>query len=294
MYRVLIADDDYEDRELLKLEISRALEDQEDEIRFYEAPSINKALDLLKSQNFDLLTLDIEFDRLNEGIEALPGIFEAYPTLNIIVISGKLSKAEVTEQLFRFTKDNLLKGKRWARHFDVLDKKDDKTAPLRRAYEFALGQTESVEKIRELLLLAERHLEDDDYDKCMGVYQRIQDMAPHEAESRENLRALKGEGFEQALDHLRRGERIAGALLLGHHIENRLKNFTRKTIGRHSPGLYDCLKDMEKAKRISPYKKTLFQQLLRIRNKAVHHPDTTGEDEFEQTRETLLLLESKF
>ncbi|MFA4829961.1 MAG: response regulator, partial [Thermodesulfovibrionales bacterium] len=108
MFRVLLADDNYEDRELLKLEIQRALGREETDLRFYEAASIKQAREFLKVQSFDLMTLDIEFDRMNEGIDALPGIFENYPTLNIIIISGKLNKAEVSEQLFRFTKDNIL------------------------------------------------------------------------------------------------------------------------------------------------------------------------------------------
>ena len=127
MFSVLIADDDYEDRELLKLEIKRALDAVEPDLRFYEASGVRQALHLLTTRMFDLMTLDIEFDRMNEGIDVLPEIFENYPTLNVIIISGKLNKAEVSEELFRFTKDNVLKGKRWARHFDVLDKKDDKT-----------------------------------------------------------------------------------------------------------------------------------------------------------------------
>jgi len=127
MFRVLVADDDFEDRELLKLEIGRALEGREPDLRIVEAVSVRDALRTLTQQVIDLLTLDIEFDRMSEGIDALPEIFETHTTMNIIVISGKLDKSEVSERLFRFTKDNVLKGKRWARHFDVLDKKDDKT-----------------------------------------------------------------------------------------------------------------------------------------------------------------------
>lgn len=125
MVKVLIADDDFEDRELLKLEVQMALEPLEPDIRFSEAVSVRQAKQLLTMQTFDLMTLDIEFDRMNEGIDALPEIFETWPTLSIVIVSGKLNKSEVAEQLFRFTKDNVLKGKRWSRHFDVLDKKDD-------------------------------------------------------------------------------------------------------------------------------------------------------------------------
>src|SRR5512143_598052 len=84
MFKVLSADDDIEDRELLKLEIRRAL-DQESSppsIRFFEAVSVREARKLLANQVFDLMTLDIEFDRLSEGIDALPELFESYPSLN--------------------------------------------------------------------------------------------------------------------------------------------------------------------------------------------------------------------
>ena len=37
MFRVLIADDDFEDRELLKLEIQRAIGADEPDLRFHEA-----------------------------------------------------------------------------------------------------------------------------------------------------------------------------------------------------------------------------------------------------------------
>src|SRR5512135_3766683 len=158
MFKVLIADDDYEDRELLKLEIERALSPEEPDLRFHEAASTKQALQLLTTRIFDLMTLDIEFDRMNEGIDALPEIFESHPTLSVIIVSGKLNKSEVSEQLFRFTKNNVLKGKRWARHFDVLDKKDDKTEALLRAYSFASLQSGSAGKLRELFLLAESYM----------------------------------------------------------------------------------------------------------------------------------------
>ena len=148
MFKILIADDDYEDRELLKLEIQRAIGTEEQDLQFQEAAGITRARELLKSQTFDLLTLDIEFDRMDEGVDALPEFFESYPTLSIVVVSGKLNKSEVTERLFRFTKDNVLKVKRWARHFDVLDKKDDKTDTFRRAYSFALTSAPNIVSAR--------------------------------------------------------------------------------------------------------------------------------------------------
>ena len=65
MYSVLVADDDYEDRELVRIEIQRALADLEPNLKFYEAKSIAIASERLRSQHFDLLTLDVEFDRMN-------------------------------------------------------------------------------------------------------------------------------------------------------------------------------------------------------------------------------------
>ncbi len=293
MYRVLIADDHYEDRELLQEEIVHALGRRERDIRFYEAVSVKRALDLLKSQPIDLLTLDIEFDRMDEGIDALPGIFEKYPTLNVIVISGKLNKAEVMERLFRFTRENVLKGKRWARHFDVLDKKDDKADAIREAYGFALRQQETGEKVRDMILLAEEHMEKGEVDRVLDVYEKIQGLAPGERESEENVRIMKGdEALRQAQAYMRRGENIVAALLLGHYLETRLKVFTRKLLGRSVPGLYDCLKELEKANRIGRFKKDLFQQVLRLRNKAIHHPGTITEEDFARASKDLKLLEA--
>ena len=60
MYRVLIADDNYEDRELLKLEIERALGSVEADIAFDEAASVNEARKILREKSFDLLTMDIQ------------------------------------------------------------------------------------------------------------------------------------------------------------------------------------------------------------------------------------------
>ncbi|MDA8433647.1 MAG: response regulator [Nitrospiraceae bacterium] len=295
MFKVLIADDDYEDRELLKLEIERALGHEEEDLRFYEAVSMKQAKEILKNQLFDLMTLDIEFDRMNEGIDDLPEIFESYPTLNLIVVSGKLNKGEVSERLFRFTKDNVLKSKRWARHFDVLDKKDDKKEALRRAYAFASGQKGVSDKIRDLFLLAESYLEKDELDKCLEVYQRIQKLAPGEAESGENINIFRGAvSAEQAKEFYRRGETVVASLVLGHHLETRLRTFTKKVLGHSSPGLYECLKELERTHRIGEFKKGLFQQVLRLRNKAIHHPSQMSEQDFDSAVKSLRLLEARF
>jgi CheY-like chemotaxis protein len=292
MFSVLIADDDYEDRELLKLEIRKALGPEEPDLRFSEAVSVRQALQILTTRIFDLMTLDIEFDRMNEGIEVLPEIFENYPTLNLIVISGKLNKGEVSEQLFRFTKDNVLKGKRWARHFDVLDKKDDKTEAMQRAYAFAFRQKEVSDKVRELFLLAESYLEKNMLDKCMEIYQKIQSIAPGELESGENIRIFRGAvSAEHAREYFRKGEKVVASLILGHYLENRLKAFTGRILGRSFPGLSDCLKELEQTARISLYRRGLFQTLLRLRNKAVHHPADISEQDFDLAIKNLGLLE---
>lgn len=293
MYRILIADDDYEDRELLRLEIERALADIDRKIKFFEATSVRQAIEILGSQPFDLLTLDIEFDRLTEGIEALPEIFERFPTLNVIVVSGKLSKAEVTAQLFRFTKDNVLKGKRWARHFDVLDKRDDKTEAIRRAHAFSFRHKEVVSEVHKLILEAEGCLDANDTEKCLDVYRKIQSIVPGEEESRENLRLFEGAvAYDQALDYLRRGERVVAALLLGHHLEGRLKAYTRRALGRRVQGLADGVRELEASRRISPVKKRMFHNVMRLRNKAIHHPLKIDEDDFESVLKDLTILES--
>ena len=292
MFKVLIADDDFEDRELLKLEIQRALGKEEPDLRFSEAVSVRDAVKVLTAQVFDLMTLDIEFDRMNEGIDALPELFETHPTLNIIVVSGKLDKSEVSERLFRFTKDNVLKGKRWARHFDVLDKKDDKTEAIRRAYAFAVKQREGADSIRELFLLAESYLEKNMLDKCMEVYQKIQSLAPGEVESRENLRIVKGDvSAEQALEYYRAGETVVASLLLGYYLENRLRAFTDAALGRTFPILSDGLKELEQRRRISQNKKNLFSDLLGLRNKAIHQPTNVSEADFKAAVKKLSLLE---
>jgi CheY-like chemotaxis protein len=292
MFKVLIADDDFEDRELLKLEIQRALKGDEPDLRFHEAVSVREAVKVLTTQQFDLMTLDIEFDRMNEGMDALPELFETHPTLNIIVISGKLDKREVSERLFRFTKDNVLKGKRWARHFDVLDKKDDKTEALRRAYAFAVKQREGADSIRELFLLAESYLEKNMLDKCLEVYQKIQRLAPGEIESTENIRIVKGDvSAEQALEYYRKGEKVVASLLLGYYLENRLRAFTGEVIGRTFPILSEGLKEMEQGRRISNFKKGLFSDLLGLRNKGIHQPTTVSEADFKAAVKKLALLE---
>jgi CheY-like chemotaxis protein len=292
MFKVLIADDDYEDRELLKLEIQRALGEDEPDLRFHEAVSVREAVQVLTTQLFDLMTLDIEFDRMNEGIDALPEIFETHPTLNIIVISGKLDKSEVSERLFRFTKDNVLKGKRWARHFDVLDKKDDKTEALRRAYSFAKKQREGADSLRDLFLLAESYLEKNMIDKCLEVYQKIQNLAPGEIESTENIHIVKGNvSAEQALEYYRTGEKVVASLLLGYYLEKRLKAFTAAAIGKTFPTLSEGLKDMEQGRRISHFKRDLFSDLLGLRNKAIHQPTNVSEADFKAAVKKLDLLE---
>jgi CheY-like chemotaxis protein len=294
MFKVLIADDDFEDRELLKLEITRALGEEDADLRFVEAVSVRDAVKALTAQFFDLMTLDIEFDRMNEGIDALPELFETYPTLNIIIISGKLDKREVAERLFHFTKDNVLKGKRWARHFDVLDKKDDKKSAIRRAYAFALERREGADRVRELFLLAESYLEKNMLDKCLDVYQKIQQLAPGEVESRENIRLVKGDvSAEQALEYFRSGEKIVASLLLGYYLENRLKVFMTGVLGRTYPILSEGLKEMEHARRISQFQKGLFSELLGLRNKAIHQPTNLSEADFKTAVKKITLLEER-
>ena len=292
MFKILIADDDHEDRELLMLEIQHALKEAAPELRFREAGSVREAVKLLETHVFDLMTLDIEFDRMTEGIDILPQVFETCPTLNIIVVSGKLDKSEVSERLFRFTKDNVLKGKRWARHFDVLDKKDDKSEAIRRAYEFARQQQEGADSIRELFLLAESYLEKNMLDKCLEVYQRIQRLAPHETESSENIRIIKGEvSARQAYEDYRAGEKIVAALLLGYYIENRLKRFLEAELGRAFAVLAEGLKELQRTRRISRNKSDLFSDLLGLRNKAIHQPASVTEADFQTAIRKMDLLE---
>jgi CheY-like chemotaxis protein len=292
MFKILIADDDHEDRELIKLEIQQALKGAAPEFRFREAGSIREAVKLLETHVFDLMTLDIEFDRMTEGIDVLPQVFESCPTLNIIVVSGKLDKSEVSERLFRFTKDNVLKGKRWARHFDVLDKKDDKSEAIRRAYEFTRQQQEGADSVRELFLLAESYLEKNMLDKCLEVYQRIQRLVPHETESTENIRIIKGEvSARQAYEYYRAGEKIVAALLLGYYLENRLKRYLEATLGRAFAVLAEGLKEMQMTRRISRNKSDLFSDLLGLRNKAIHQPASVSETDFQTAIRKMDLLE---
>jgi len=294
VFKVLIADDDYEDRELLKLEIQRALGGVEDDLRFHEAASVREALNMLITQVFDLLTLDIEFDRMNEGIDALPELFETHPTLNIIVVSGKLDKREVSERLFRFTKDNVLKGKRCASHFDVLYKKDDKTEALKRAHAFARTQQDVSGGIRELFLLAESYLEKNMLDKCLAVYHKIQQLAPGEAESRENIRIVEGDvSAEQALEYFRSGEKVVASLLLGYYLEKQLKAFTSRLLGRTFTILSDCLKELEQAGRLNDSRVRLFHDLMFVRNKAIHQPAHVTEADFKTAVKKLEQLEGE-
>jgi CheY-like chemotaxis protein len=295
MFKVLIADDNFEDRDLLKMEVQQALTSEQTDIKFYEAASVKKTMELLVDNTFDLLTLDIEFDRLNEGIDALPEIFEKYPTLNIIIISGRLNKNEITSQLFRFTKDNVLKGKRWVRHFDVLDKKDNKKDALQRAYAFAFKQKEAAGKVRDMFVLAESLLEKNDVDKCIEVYKKIQDVAPGELESQENIKLLDGPvSREQVIKYMRSGDTIVASLLLGHYIEKQLKTFTRRQIGRAHATLSESLKELTGRNRISPNKKELFSKLIRIRNKAIHKPLAITDDIIDNVFNDLKLLQSKY
>ncbi len=282
MFNILIVDDNYEDRELLKLEITNALKDTESKISFYEAPSIKKAREHLNARLFDLMTLDIEFDHLNEGIDALPEFFETYPTLNMIVISGKLNKSEVTEQLFRFTKDNLLKSKRWARHFDVLDKKDDKNQAVKRAYEFAIKHNVGGERIRELFLMAESYLAEDMVDKCLEIYQELQQLVPGEFESKENIQLFKGViSAAQAKEYMKEGDAVVASLLLGHFIEKKLKAYSANILGKACSTLAECGREIERKRLLSKYKLVLFQKLIQLRNKAIHQPMTINEEDFD-------------
>jgi CheY-like chemotaxis protein len=291
MFSVLVVDDDFEDRELLKLEIKKAIGKDEADIRFSEAVSIKKAFQLL-TRTFDLMTLDIEFDKMNEGIRILPELFENYPTLNIIVVSGKLNKSEVLEQLFRFTKENVLKSKRWTRHFDVLDKKDDKTEALRQAYSFTVQKKNSAEKVRELFLLAESYLEKNMLDKCLEIYQRVQDLVPDEKESKENISILKGRITpEYALGYYKRGETVVASLILGYCIESQLKRFTSTLLGYSPPVLSDCMRELEKISYLTTYRKMIFKKLLRTRNKAIHHPSAINEIDFNETIKNLAILD---
>ncbi len=213
------------------------------------------------------------------------------------VITGrmrKLDKSEVSERLFRFTKDNVLKGKRWARHFDVLDKKDDKAEAVRRAYAFARDQQEGRDNIRELFLQAESYLEQNMIDKCLEVYQRIQQLAPGDAESTENIRIVKGGvSAEQALEYFEAGEHIVAALLLGYHLEDRLRKYTVAALGSARPTLAEGLRELQRTGRIGRPRRDLFNELLRLRNKAIHQPAGIKAADFRAANRKLSLLEEK-
>lgn len=290
MFRVLIADDSAEDRELLRKEIQRALANGESDLRFSEASSVRQALSRLTSQVFDLLTLDIEFDRMNEGIEILPEIFETYPGLTIIVVSGKLDKTEVAERLFRFTKDNVLKGKRWARHFDVLDKKDDKADAIRRAHTFVAQRQDGAEQLRELFLQAESYLDRNMMDKCIEVYQKIQRLAPGERESAENIRIIGG-GITvgQAREYFRSGERAVAALVLGHALESAIKKDLSAVLGKDVTQLANSLRELEHGRQGGRKRLALLRPMYTLRNKAIHYPTSVTEADFD---EALRFLES--
>jgi CheY-like chemotaxis protein len=282
MFKVLITDDDYEDRELLKLEIKKALGEKESDLRFFEAVSIKEAKKLLDSQFFDLMTLDIQLDRLNEGIEALPDLFESYPTLNIIIISGLLNKSDVTTQLFKFTKDNVLKGKRWSRHFDVIDKKDDKSEALRLAYSFAIKEPEIAGKLRDLFLLAESYMEKGMLDKCMDVYKKIQQLTPDEYESNENISLFKIDmPVNDAFRSIKKENSMVSSLLLGHYLENKLREYTKIKMGRGFAKLYDCATELDKSGRLTAPEMEDFHELMKMRNRAIHNPSTLSKKHIE-------------
>lgn len=292
MFDVLIVDDEYEDRDILKLEITQALANEEQDVRFFEAPSIKKAKALLSARLFNLLTLDIQFDRLNEGIDVLPEFFENYPTLNIIVVSGKLNKKEVTNKLFQFTKNNVLKSKRWARHFDVLDKMDDKEKAIQRAYSFSIRQEQGGDRIRELFLLAESYLDKDLIEKCMEIYQELQRLLPGELESNENIQIFRGGlSVGHALEYLKNGEPIIAALILGYLIENKLKTYSKSVLGYSYATLAENSKELEKNQRANRSALAAFQRLHKMRNRAIHEPVTLSETDFEMASRLFDALE---
>lgn len=291
MFKILITDDDYEDRELLKMEIKQALGNMEPDLRFWEAVSVRRAKKLLSSQFFDLMTLDIQFDRMSEGIDALPEIFESFPTLNIIIVSGRLNKREVSEKLFGFTKDNVLKGKRWTRHFDVLDKKDSKTEALQNAYSFALKNKEAAGELQELFLTAESFMEKGMIDKCFEIYHKIQSLSPGEHESKENICIFKQDvSIQHVREYIKRGDNVVASLLLGHYLETQLKAFTAKTLGRAFSSLSDCLTGLKCSYSINELQIGLFLEMMRLRNKAIHNPTNIVKNDFDNAENTLKLL----
>ncbi|HTR44699.1 MAG TPA: hypothetical protein VMH06_03230, partial [Thermodesulfovibrionales bacterium] len=124
------------------------------------------------------------------------------------------------------------------------------------------------------------------------VYQKIQDIAPGELESNENIRIFRGAlSAETARDYFRKGEKVVASLILGHHIESRLKSFTSSLIGSSCLTLFDCLKALEEAGRITHYAKGLFQNLLRLRNRAIHEPTVISEKDFDAAIKDIAQLE---
>jgi hypothetical protein len=129
-------------------------------------------------------------------------------------------------------------------------------------------------------------------DKCLEVYQKIQRLAPGETESTENISIVKGAlSVEQALEYYRRGEKVVASLLMGYHLENRLRRFTTAVIGRKLPTLSDGLKEMEQGRRISHARIALFYDLMYLRNKAIHSPATVSEADFTVAMKKLDRLE---
>ena len=113
-------------------------------------------------------------------------------------------------------------------------------------------------------------------------------------ESDENIRILSGAvSSEQILRYMRSGDRIVASLLMGHFVEMRLKDFTRKRIGRAFAILSDCLKEMEKSGRIMPSQRDLFNKMLRFRNRAIHRPTAISEDDVQSVFHDMKLLEEK-
>ena len=127
---------------------------------------------------------------------------------------------------------------------------------------------------------------------CSSDLQKIQRLAPGEVESGENIRIVKGDvSTQQALGYFRAGEKIVAALLLGYHLENRLRAFTAAALGRTLPTLIEGLKEMEQGRRISHFKKELFSDLVGLRNKAIHLPTGVSEADFQAAMKKLDLLE---
>jgi hypothetical protein len=129
-------------------------------------------------------------------------------------------------------------------------------------------------------------------DKCLEVYHRIQQLAPGDVESTENIRIVKGDvSAEQAYEYFKAGEHVVAALLLGYHLENRLRAFTVAMVGRSYPTLSEGLKEMQQRKRLSRHKKDLFSDLVGIRNKAIHQPTNIAESDFQMAIKKLAPLE---